>query len=425
MGPLRPEKLFSMVTIRPFKGLRPTPELASQVAALPYDVVNEAEARRFKAQPYHFYHVTRSEIDMPEGTDVHSATVYEKAYENLECMVDEHILREDPEPCYYLYELTMDGRSQTGLVCGSSCEDYFNNLIRKHEFTRPVKEKDRIDHIRATRAQTGMVFLAYRDVEAVQHLIREWKKAHAPVYDFTAEDGVQHRFWVVDEYAKVSALSHLFRTEVPCTYIADGHHRAASAGKICLEMREAGYQITGEEAFNSFLTAIFPQSELKILDYNRIVKDLNGLTPEIFLGRLEEHFDITEAPESPYRPRKNGEFGMYLDGKWYCLDAKPGTYDETHPIASLDVSILQENLLAPVLGIDNPRTNERIDFVGGIRGLKVLQERVDAGEGAVAFSCYPVSIEQLLTVADSGEVMPPKSTWFEPKLRDGLVTYRI
>ncbi len=414
-----------MVTIRPFKGLRPVPELAPQVAALPYDVVNEAEARQFKANPYHFYHVTRSEIDLAEGVDVHSQTVYEKACENLDGMIDQGILRDDTEPCYYLYELTMDGRSQTGLVCGSSCDDYFNNLVRKHEFTRPVKEKDRIEHIRTTRAQTGMVFLAYRDVEAVQTLIREWKETHAPVYDFTAEDGVQHRFWVVDDYAKVGALTHLFRTEVPCTYIADGHHRAASAGKVCLEMRESGYQITGDEAFNAFLTAIFPESELKILDYNRIVKDLNGLTPEIFLGRIGEHFEIAEAPESPYRPRKNGEFGMYLDGKWYRLDARTGTYDAGHPIASLDVSILQENLLAPVLGIDNPRINDRIDFVGGIRGLKVLQERVDAGEGAVAFSCYPVSIEQLLAVADSGEVMPPKSTWFEPKLRDGLVTYRI
>lgn len=414
-----------MVTIRPFNGLRPVPALAPQVASLPYDVVNEAEARQFKAQPNHFYHVTRSEIDLPEGTDVHSPIVYEKAYENLECMIDEGVLIEDRDACYYLYELTMDGRTQTGLVCGSSCNDYFNNLVRKHEFTRPVKEKDRMDHIRATRAQTGMVFLAYRDVDAVQTLIREWKESNAPVYDFTAEDGVRHRFWVVDDYAKVGTLTHLFRTEVPCTYIADGHHRAASAGKICLEMREAGYQITGEEAFNYFLTAIFPESELKILDYNRIVKDLNGLTPEIFMGRLEESFDISEAPESPFRPRKNGEFGMYLDGKWYCLDAKKGTYDAGHPIASLDVSILQENLLAPILGIDNPRTNDRIDFVGGIRGLQTLADRVDGGEGAVAFSCYPVSISQLLAVADSGEVMPPKSTWFEPKLRDGLVTYRI
>ncbi len=414
-----------MVTIRPFNGLRPLPELAAQVAALPYDVVNETEARRYKSQPDHFYHVTRSEIDLSEGTDVHSQAVYDRANENLCAMIEKGILKEDREPCYYLYELTMDGRTQTGLICGSSCDDYFNNVIRKHEFTRPVKERDRINHIRTTRAQTGIVFLAYRDVEGVQQIIREWKEGHAPVYDFVAEDGVGHRFWVVDDYAKVGALTHLFRTDVPCTYIADGHHRAASAGKLCLEMREAGYQVTGDEAFNSFLTAIFPESELKILDYNRMVKDLNDLTPEIFLARVSENFDVAEAPESPYKPQQPGEFGMYVPGKWYRLTAKPGTFDAAHPIESLDVSILQDNLLTPILNIDDPRTNNRIDFVGGIRGVGELQARVDAGEGAVAFSCFPVSIAQLLTVADSGEVMPPKSTWFEPKLRDGLVTYRI
>jgi uncharacterized protein (DUF1015 family) len=414
-----------MVTIRPFKGLRPVPELAAQVAALPYDVVNEAEARQYKDQKMHFYHVTRAEIDLAEGTDVHSQAVYDKACENLEAMIDDGILQEDADPCYYLYELTMDGRSQTGLICGSSCDDYFNNLVRKHEFTRPVKEKDRIDHIRTTRAQTGTVFLAYRDVPEIQAVMNQWKQTHAPVYDFTAEDGIQHRFWVIDDYAKVGAITHLFRTEVPCTYIADGHHRAASAGKVCLEMREAGFQVTGDERFNSFLTAIFPESELKIMDYNRVAKDLNGLTPEGFLTRVQERFSIAAAPQSPYRPQKPHEFGMYLAGQWYRLQVLPEHAGADHPIHSLDVSILQDNLLTPVLNIDDPRTNNRIDFVGGIRGLQPLQDRVDAGEAAVAFSCYPVSIEQLLEVADSGEVMPPKSTWFEPKLRDGLVVYSI
>ncbi|RYD52137.1 MAG: DUF1015 domain-containing protein [Sphingobacteriales bacterium] len=414
-----------MVTIRPFKGLRPVPELAAQVAALPYDVVNEAEARQYKDQKVHFYHVTRAEIDLAEGTDVHSQAVYEKACENLEGMIDEGILQEDADPCYYLYELTMDGRSQTGLICGSSCDDYFNNLVRKHEFTRPVKEKDRIDHIRTTRAQTGTVFLAYRDVPEIQAVMNQWKDTHAPVYDFTAEDGIQHRFWVIDDYAKVGAITHLFRTEVPCTYIADGHHRAASAGKVCLEMREAGFQVTGEERFNSFLTAIFPESELKILDYNRVAKDLNGLTPETFLAKVQERFSVEPASQSPYRPQQPHEFGMYLAGKWYRLQVLPEYAGDGHPIHSLDVSILQDSLLTPILNIDDPRTNNRIDFVGGIRGLQPLQDRVDAGEAAVAFSCYPVSIEQLLEVADSGEVMPPKSTWFEPKLRDGLVVYSI
>jgi uncharacterized protein (DUF1015 family) len=414
-----------MVTIRPFKGLRPTPEMAEQVASLPYDVVSVAEARAFRKNAAHFYHVTRSEIDLGEGVDIHSTAVYEKAKENLDCMMQDGILKEDTEPCYYLYELTMGGRTQTGLVCGSSCDDYFNGIVKKHEFTRPEKEQDRIDHIRTTRAQTGIVFLAYRDVEEVQQLIRDWKEGHAPVYDFTAEDGVRHRFWVVDDYSKVAAITHLFSSDVPCTYIADGHHRAASAGRVCNELREAGYRVTGDELFNYFVTAIFPESELAILDYNRIVRDLNSLTPEAFLKALQKDFIAEPAPLAPYRPVKPHEFGLYLSGAWYRLTAKPESFDAAHPIQSLDVSILQDNLLTPVLNITDPRTDKRVDFVGGIRGLGELEKRVNSGEAVAAFSCYPVSIQQLLAVADSGEVMPPKSTWFEPKLRDGLVVYPI
>ncbi len=414
-----------MAKITPFKGLRPKPEYAAEVATLPYDVMSVAEAREYKDKPYHFYHVTRSEIDLPEHVDVHSTEVYEKAKENLDRLVEEQILVQDAEPCYYIYELVMDGRSQTGLVCGSSCDDYFNGVIKKHEFTRPEKELDRINHIRTTRAQTGVVFLAYNDQEDVQHIIAEWKKEHAPVYDFVAEDGIRHTFWVVDDYAKVAAITNLFDEKVPATYIADGHHRVASAAKVCQEMRDNGLSVTGEEAFNSFITCIFPASQLAILDYNRVVKDLNGKTPQQLIAALEQKFEVAPADGSaPYKPARAHEFGMYLDGKWYRLTAKPGTYTED-PIGILDVSILQQNVLSELLDIHDPRTDKRVDFVGGIRGLKELEKRVDSGEMAAAFACYPVTIQQLFDISDSGNVMPPKSTWFEPKLRDGLVVYLI
>ncbi len=414
-----------MAKITPFKGLRPTPEHAADVATLPYDVMSVAEARQYKDKPYHFYHVTRSEIDLPENVDVHSQAVYDKAKENLDRLINDKILVQDNEPCYYIYELVMDGRSQTGLVCGSSCDDYFNGVIKKHEFTRPEKELDRINHIRTTRAQTGVVFLAYNDQEDVQQIIAEWKEGHAPAYDFVAEDGIRHIFWVVDDYAKVSAITKLFEEKVPATYIADGHHRVASAAKVCQEMRDQGLSITGEEAFNSFITCIFPASQLAILDYNRVVKDLNGKTPEELITALKQKFDVAPADNSdPYKPAQAHEFGMYLDGKWYRLTAKPGTYTED-PIGILDVSILQQNVLSELLDIHDPRTDKRVDFVGGIRGLKELEKRVDSGEMAAAFACYPVTIQQLFDISDSGNVMPPKSTWFEPKLRDGLVVYVI
>jgi uncharacterized protein (DUF1015 family) len=319
----------------------------------------------------------------------------------------------------------MDGRSQTGLICGSSCEDYFSGVIKKHEFTRPEKELDRINHIRTTRAQTGIVFLAYNDQADVQGLIEDWKQHHAPVYDFVAEDGITHRLWVMNDYAKVSSLTHHFEMHVPATYIADGHHRAASAGKVCLEMREAGYQITGDEAFNYFITCIFPASQLAIMDYNRVVKDLNGMTPEAFLEALMRDFEVEQVVSNQaYRPAKPHEFGLYLPGQWYRITAKEGTYTQD-PIGVLDVSILQNNVLSRILGIHDPRTDKRVDFVGGIRGLGELEKRVNSGDMAAAFSCYPVSIQQLFDIADSGQVMPPKSTWFEPKLRDGLVVYTI
>lgn len=413
-----------MAKITPFKGLRPKKSIAPQLATLPYDVVSVEEARKFKKDPYHFYHVTRSEIDLPEGIDIHSVQVYEKAKENLDQLVENKIMVQDEEPCYYIYELVMDGRSQTGLVCGSSCDDYFNGVIKKHELTRPEKELDRTNHIKYTHAQTGIVFLAYNDQEDVQKIIEDWKKTHDATYDFVAEDGVRHIFWIVDDYAKVSIITRLFEKEVNATYIADGHHRAASAANLCKEMRETGMSITGDESFNYFLTCIFPKSQLEIMDYNRVVTDLNDLSAEQFLTALSEDFDLEKKGAEPYRPGYPQEFGMYLAGNWYRLKAKEGSFSNDL-IGSLDVSILQENVLSKLLEIHDPRTNKRVDFVGGIRGLNELVRRVDSGEMTAAFACYPVSVQQLFDIADAGLQMPPKSTWFEPKLRDGLVVYLV
>jgi uncharacterized protein (DUF1015 family) len=414
-----------MAKITPFKGLRPVPELAAEVATLPYDVVNEMEARAFRRFPNNFYHVTRAEIDMPEGVDVHSQAVYDKAKENLDCMMAEGIMVQDKDPYYYIYELEMNGRAQTGLICASSIDDYNAGIIKKHEYTRPEKELDRINHILTTRAQTGVVFLAYRDNDDVQGIIEKWKREHEPTNNFVGEDGVRHTLWVMDDYSKVGAITHLFDMDVPATYIADGHHRAASAAKVCAEMRSLGYSISGDEAFNYFITCIFPSSQLEIMDYNRVVKDLNGMKEDEFLNRLGEDFEVRKVgATTPYKPAKPHEFGMFLEGNWYVLTVKEGSFS-TDPTGILDVSILQQNVLSKLLAIHDPRTDKRVDFVGGIRGLQELEKRVNDRDAAAAFSCYPVSIEQLFTIADSGEVMPPKSTWFEPKLRDGLVVYLI
>ena len=413
-----------MAKITPFKGLRPTKELAASVATLPYDVVSVAEAREFRKDPYNFYHVTRSEIDLTENVDVHSQLVYDKAKENLDAMIADGILVQDKEPCYYIYELVMDGRSQTGLICGSSIDDYNNGIIKKHEFTRPEKELDRINHISATGAQTGVVFLAYNDCESVERVINEWKQDHQPENDFTASDGIRHILWVIDDYAKVASITRYFSQDVPCTYIADGHHRAASAAKVCAERRENGYSVSGEEAFNYFITCIFPASQLKIMDYNRVAKDLNGMVHQEFVQALEKDFTITRTGTAPVKPTQPHEFGMFLDDGWYRLIAKEGSYTND-PIGVLDVTILQDNVLDRLLKIKDPRVDKRIDFVGGIRGMAALEKKVTNKEAAVAFSLYPVSIQQLFDIADSGNVMPPKSTWFEPKLRDGLVVYMI
>ena len=413
-----------MAKINPFRGLRPTKALAAEVATLPYDVVSVAEAREFKKDPYNFYHVTRSEIDLAENVDVHSQQVYDRAKENLDEMIRQKVLIQDAEPCYYIYELVMNGRSQTGLVCGSSIDDYNNGIVKKHEFTRPEKEQDRINHITATGAQTGIVFLAYNDCESVQDIIDEWKKTNKPEYDFTAQDGIRHIFWVIDSYPKVASITRHFAQDVPCTYIADGHHRAASAAKVCKERRENGYSVGGDESFNYFVTCIFPASQLQIMDYNRVAKDLNGMIAAEFIQALEKDFELYRLGDEAFKPEQAHEFGMYLDGAWYKLVARSGTYTND-PIGVLDVTILQQNVLDKLLDIKDPRVDKRIDFVGGIRGMGALQKKVDSNEAAVAFSLYPVTIKQLFDIADSGNVMPPKSTWFEPKLRDGLVVYMI
>ena len=406
-----------MATIQPFRALRPQAELAATLASRPYDVLNSEEARKEAGDnPVSFLHVTKSEIDLPADTDLHSQQVYDKARENLNRLISEGVLFREEKPCYYIYQLVMDGRSQTGLVCVSSVDDYNKDIIRKHEFTRPEKEKDRIDHMRTIEAQTGNVFMAYRDVTEINALINGWKMTNKPVYDFNATDGIQHRLWIIDREIVVNSITRLFETQVPFTYLADGHHRAASAARVSKEM-------PGSEAARFFLTTVFPASELAILDYNRVVKDLNGLKPEKFLARLQDDFYMTLSPE-PVKPAQLHEFGMYLEGQWYILSSRPGTYSED-PIGILDVSILSTNVLDKILGIKDQRTDKRIDFIGGIRGLGELEKRVKSGEMKVAFSLFPVTIEQLFNIADSGNVMPPKSTWFEPKLRDGLLTHLL
>lgn len=406
-----------MAIIKPFKALRPKTDLAQQIASRPYDVLNSEEARtEANGNPFSFLHVTKSEIDLPASTDVHSTAVYQKAKENLQQFIQHDILLKEEKPCYYIYQLKMHGRSQTGLVCISSVQDYFDDVIKKHEFTRPEKEKDRIVHMQTIEAQTGNVFLAYRDVMEVNALINGWKSTQKPVYDFTANDGIQHTIWVIDRDIVINSITQLFNTNVPFTYIADGHHRAASAAKV-------SKQLHGSEEAKYFLTTIFPASQLAILDYNRVVKDLDGLSAEKLIARLQDDFFITLSPE-PVKPSQLHEFGMYLRGQWYILSSRKGTYGND-PIGILDVTILSNNILDKILDIKDQRTDKRIDFVGGIRGLGELEKRVDSGEMKVAFSLFPVTIEQLLTIADSGKTMPPKSTWFEPKLRDGLLTHLI
>lgn len=411
-----------MAVIRQFKAIRPTPEMAEKVAALPYDVVNSEEAAEMViGNPYSFLHVDKAEIDLPAGTDIYSPEVYEKAKSNLEKMITDGVLVQDEKPMLYVYELTMDGRSQTGLVACTSIDEYMQGIIKKHELTREDKEQDRIRHVDICNANTGPIFLAYRTVDEISEIVDNVKK-NAPVYDFTAEDGITHRAWIIDDEETINRLVKLFK-DVPNLYIADGHHRNASAAKVGLKRRNENPNYTGDEEFNYYLAVIFPSDQLKILDYNRVVKDLNGLSEEEFIKKLSEKFDIVET-EGRAKPDKAYDFGMYMDGKWYMLTAKDEIRSKD-AVKGLDVSILQDNVLIPILGIGDIRTDKRIDFVGGIRGLGELEKRVDSGEMKVAFEMYPTSIEQLMTIADENKIMPPKSTWFEPKLRSGLFIHSL
>lgn len=415
-----------MSVIQPFKALRPTKTLAAQVASRPYDVLNRKEAaQEAEGNDASFYHISKAEIDLPDSVDDHSEQVYQQAALNLNRFIQEGYLFQESKPCYYIYRLIMNGHSQTGLVCVSSVAEYQTNLIKKHELTRPDKELDRINHMRAIKAQTGNVFLAFNSTYDIDSCLESWKTDHDPEYQFETPDGVQHTVWVVDEVSVIRTITELFNQQVPCTYIADGHHRAASAALVQEAYVKEGLVTPGQEhPVHYFLTTLFPANQLAILDYNRVVKDLNGLSKEAFLSNLEFDFVVTSTGGTQVKPSGLHEFGMYLDGEWFRLTAKAGTY-QTDPIGVLDVSILQNNVLGKWLNIQDPRTDKRIDFVGGIRGLDELMKRVDSGDMRVAFSLYPVSIQQLFEIADSGQIMPPKSTWFEPKLRDGLLSHVI
>jgi uncharacterized protein (DUF1015 family) len=408
-----------MAIIKSFKALRPQAQFAKQVASKPYDVLTSAEAKvEAQGNPNSFLHITKSEIDLPENIDTHTEAVYQKAKVNLEAFIKRDVLFAENKSCFYIYRLVMNGRSQTGLVALSSIDDYENNIIKKHELTRPDKENDRINHIKTTGAQTGNVFLAYRNNDKLDALIEKWVNKKSSVYDFIADDNITHTLWIVNDDKTISEIEEIFRSEISCTYIADGHHRAASAAKV----REAlGDKKTA--AANYFLTTLFPANQLQILDYNRVVKTLNGLNADEFLNLLQENF-IVEEQATACKPQQPHTFGLYINRKWYKLASKEGTFSED-PIGVLDVTILQNNILSKYLGIHDQRTDKNIDFIGGIRGLGELEKRVNSGECIMAFSLYPVTIDQLFAIADTGNIMPPKSTWFEPKLRDGLVTHLI
>ncbi len=415
-----------MAVIRPFKALRPGKENAHLVASVPYDVVNREEAKQLAADnPLSFLHVTRAEIDLPDDVNPYDKAVYEKAKENLNKLKEEAPLIIDEQPHFYLYRLIMDGRAQIGITATFSVDDYDNDVILKHEKTRKVKEDDRTNHIITTEAQTGIVFLTYRGTESINDVVNKTVNGSEPLYDFTAPDGIQHTVWIlpdeynqliIDEFEKIDKL-----------YVADGHHRAKSASRAREEKRKANPNYTGEEEYNYFIAVIFPGEQLKILPYNRVVFDLNGNSKDEFLNKVSEKFAVEKTGQK--EPKERRTFCMYLDGEWFTLTPRDSVLASNSLSDSvgekLDVSILQNFLLNPVLGIEDPRTSDRIDFIGGIRGTKELERLVDSGKAAVAFSLYPVTVDDLMNISDAGEVMPPKSTWFEPKLRDGLLTHLI
>ncbi len=415
-----------MSVIRPFRSLRPTPELCKRVAALPYDVMTSEEAREaVKDEPYSFLHIDKAEIDLPEGTDLYSDEVYAKAKENLDKMIRNGIYIQDEKPSLYIYRLNMNGRCQTGLAACTSIDEYIEGKIKKHELTRADKEEDRVRHVDTCNANTGPIFLTYRAVREIDDIIETWKAEHRPIYDFVSEDNVGHTVWLIDEDAVINRLIMVFAT-VPSLYIADGHHRNASAVRVGIDRRKKAGKYDENAEFNYYLSVIFPDHDLYIMDYNRLVKDLNGRSAEEFINEVSAEFDVEEYKgEGCCKPDRMHTFGMYLEGKWYILRAKKEIIHEKDPVDCLDVSILQQRILSPLLNIGDPRTDKRIDFVGGIRGLKELVKRVDSGEMKVAFSMYPTTMSQLMDIADKGKIMPPKSTWFEPKLRSGIFIHSL
>lgn len=409
-----------MAVVKPFVCIRPNPAVASRVAALPYDVYNREEAKaEVMKEPLSFLAIDRAETLFPDEVDTYADQVYAKARALLDQRIADGTFRTTKKPCYFLYELTMDGRSQTGVVAVSAVDDYLGQVVKKHENTRADKEKDRIRHVDECNAQTGPIFLAYRGSERINMLVSQAKQEQ-PVYDFISADGVGHRIWMIENEASVAAFEAAF-VQVPCTYIADGHHRAASAVKVGLKRREEAPGYHGDEPYNYFLSVLFPADQLMILPYNRVVADLNGRTAGAFLEQIKEICEVEDNGSQPFSPSEKGEMGMYLEGHWYRLKFQ---IDATDPVASLDASVLQDRILNPILGIEDPRTDKRVDFIGGIRGLSELEARV-AKDMKVAFSMYPTSIDELLSVADAGLLMPPKSTWFEPKLRSGLFIHRL
>ena len=412
-----------MATVKPFIGIRPNVDIAHRVAALPYDVYNRQEAKHeIEREPLSFLKVDRAETSFPETVDIYDARVYNKAKELLKAMMEDGTLITDEKECYYVYELIMKERSQTGLVACASIDDYLNNKIKKHENTREDKELDRINHVDICNAHTGPIFMAYRANQFISEAVNAAKQEET-IYSFTSVDGITHNVWRIFEESRIGEIKNAF-AGIDSIYIADGHHRAASAVKVGLRRRKDNQEYTGEEEFNYFLSVLFPHDQLMIMPYNRTVKDLRGMSAEEFINKVEENFTVTLIGSTPYAPYKKASFGMFIDNKWYSLHTKQAILQSKDPVAALDVSLLQDYLLHPILGIEDPRVNKRIDFIGGIRGLKELERRV-AEDMTVAFSMYPTSIEELFDVSDAGKLMPPKSTWFEPKLRSGLFIHQL
>ncbi len=415
-----------MAIVKPFRGLRPPKEIVKQLASRPYDVLNSTEARsEAKGNPYSLLHVTKAEIDLEQGIDEHSEAVYQKVVENFNLFRNNGWLKQDDVEKLYIYAQTMQGRTQYGIVGCCHIDDYFNNVIKKHELTRKDKEDDRMIHVRITNANVEPVFFSYPSNNELDGIISSYVSLHDPVYDFVAEDGFGHHFWIIDDKVLINRIVEIFRDDIPGLYVADGHHRTAAAARVGLEKKSNNPMHNGTEEYNYFMAVIFPDNQLKIIDYNRVVKDLNGLSDIEFLAKLSETFNIQNKGSEIYKPCCLHNFSLYLGGNWYSLTAKEGFYNNNDPIGVLDVTILSNLILGPVLNITDLRTSKRIDFIGGIRGLGELKSRVDSGEMKAAFALFPVSMQQLIDIADSGNIMPPKTTWFEPKLRSGLVVHLL